>query len=89
VLGRERRALGCWEAQPRAWAAASREDLGSDADSSREEDNDFLNIPFFSFSLQCLFCVSRFVTRKHVFGKLNSSFSICTFTDSIRDALML
>jgi hypothetical protein len=51
VLGRGRRALGRREAQPRARAAATREDLGNDADSSREKDDDFSNILFLSVSL--------------------------------------
>jgi hypothetical protein len=37
-----------WEAQPGARAAAAQGDLGSGADSSCEEDDDFPNIPFFS-----------------------------------------
>jgi hypothetical protein len=62
-------------------------DLGSGADSSREEDDYFSNISFFSFNLQGLFCVSRFAIQKHVFGRLNSHFSVYTFTGSVRDAL--
>jgi hypothetical protein len=51
-------------------------DLGSGADNSREEDDYFSNISFFSFSLQGLFCASRFTICKHVFEKLNPRFSI-------------
>jgi hypothetical protein len=62
---------------------AARGDLGSSTDSSCEKDDDFPNIPFFSFSFQSLFRVSC----KHIFEKLNLSFSICTFVGSVRDAL--
>jgi hypothetical protein len=51
VLGRGRLALGRREAQQGARVAALRGDLGSGADSSSEEDDDFPNISFFSFSL--------------------------------------
>jgi hypothetical protein len=68
-------------------AAAAREVLGSGADSSCEEYDDFPNISFFNFSLHGLFYANRFATSKHVFGRLNSSFSVCIFTGSVRDAL--
>jgi hypothetical protein len=61
-----------------------RGDLGGGAE---EEEDDVSNILFFSFSLQGLFRASCFATRKHVFGRLKLSFSVCTFTASVRDAL--
>jgi hypothetical protein len=45
------------------------------------------NMLFYSFRLRCLFCTINFSTRKHEFDRVSSVFSVCVFTDSVRDAL--